>query len=187
MKSSKFSGLTMVEIIVVIGIISIMFTMAIPSFQAFYVKNVTSSAANELMGSLIQAKSVASTRNTCIVVCRSTTAEDSSQINNQSCSGTTGDNWQSGWIIFSNPNCDAGLTSLQNNEGLLIGIKNSLNSNILLNKSAGPDYIMFSPFGYPRGMDAGFLDLKYNGSAKNRICLNAAGNIVSVAAGGNCP
>ena len=186
MKSFKFSGLTMVELLVVIALVVIIFSMATPSFQSFYVKNITSSATNQLMGALIQAKSTASTRNMCVVLCRSTTAESNNSPNNQACVGSNGENWQSGWIIFANPYCDASMTTPPAIENSLIGMSNSINSSISLTKN-GSDYIMFSPFGYPRAIDSGFFTSKHNGIEKNRICLSPAGNFVSVAAGVNCP
>jgi type IV fimbrial biogenesis protein FimT len=108
----------------------------------------------------------------------------------QACARSTQQNWQSGWLVFVNPRCDASVTVPA--VGDLIGIVNAANPKLMLKSEAPkPDYLMFSPTGYPRASDAGSFALNYvttgSMSSDRKICLNAVGNVATVDLAGVCP
>jgi type IV fimbrial biogenesis protein FimT len=87
------TGMTMTEMLVVMGIIGILFTVAVPSYR--YVTNSTrmSAEVNGLLGDLQFARSEALREGRTVTVCISSTGT--------SCSSSTTYTWQSGWIVFS--------------------------------------------------------------------------------------
>ena len=175
----------------VIALMAVMVSLAVPSFRDFYIRNTTSALASDFSGALLRARSIASTRNTCVAVCRSTTVDNPNLATAQACASSNQQNWQSGWLVFVNPSCNASLSVPAS--GDLIGIVNAANPNLELKSATNrPDYLMFSPTGYPRRTDAGSFTLKYGTSgfsSDRRICLNAVGNVATVAidASGVCP
>ena len=63
------------------------------------------SISNDLVGSLQKARTEAVSRNTCTSICKS---------NNPGAAAprcaVTGDDWQSGWVVYYNPTCDTNIT-----------------------------------------------------------------------------
>lgn len=190
MKRPAALGFTLVELMFVIALIAIMTTLAVPSFRDFYIRNTTSALGSDFSGAILRARSMASTRNTCVAICRSTTVDDPNRSVMQRCAASNQQNWQSGWLVFVNPSCDASLSVPAS--GNLIGMVNAANPKLML-KSGSPkaDYLMFSPTGYPRASDAGFFTLTYVTTepvtSNRKICLNAVGNVAIVDIAGACP
>jgi prepilin-type N-terminal cleavage/methylation domain-containing protein len=106
-------GVTLIEVLVVIIIVALMASMAAPSFSSFIANNRISSATNDLIADLMQARSTASTNGQKVVVCAST--------NGTSCS-TVVSNWAIGRIVFIDKNAngifDAGDTLIKYATGL---------------------------------------------------------------------
>lgn len=89
-------GLTLIELLVTLSIAVILVTIAVPSFQDFFRRNRIESATSDLMATLSYARSEAIRRGVRVSVCRSNTGTNC----------TTTAPWQSGWIVFTNPNND---------------------------------------------------------------------------------
>lgn len=90
------AGFTLVELIVVMAIIGILATIAIPSFRGFTDGSNVTAAVNDLVSAFNLARSEAVTRSTNVSVCKSA---------NQTACVTTG-NWDQGWIVFTDANAD---------------------------------------------------------------------------------
>jgi type IV fimbrial biogenesis protein FimT len=90
---NRQTGFTLVELLVVIGILTILLTVGMPSY--LYITNSyrISAEVNGLLGDLQYAREEAIKEGQFVTVCVSSNA-----IN---CSGAT--TWQSGWIVYSNP------------------------------------------------------------------------------------
>lgn len=86
----RMHGFTLVEAMVVIAIIAIMLTMAVPSFTTMVMNNRLSTQANSLVIAVNLARSEAIKRNANVVLCRSA--------NGTSCAASGG--WEQGWIIY---------------------------------------------------------------------------------------
>ena len=89
-------GFTMVELMVVVVVLAVLLTVAVPSFEASMNGNRLAGASNELMASLQTALMEAMKRNARVVLCLSANANASTP----SCSTVNPD----GWIVFADAN-----------------------------------------------------------------------------------
>lgn len=81
-------GFTLIELMVTLTIVGILLTVAVPSFNKMMADNRQIAQINELLGSLMYARSEAITENKAIAVCASSTQT--------SCSS----DWSQGWIVY---------------------------------------------------------------------------------------
>lgn len=96
MKYSRQSGISLLEILVTIAILSILSVMAAPSVQELIQNNRARSITDEFASSLYQARSEAVKRGNRITLC----ASDPTQMN---CDVDV-DNFSGGWIVFTDYN-----------------------------------------------------------------------------------
>ena len=89
-------GFTLIEVIVVMVIIGIAATFAIPGFNGFLDSSNVRTASNDFVSACNLARSEAVTRVANVTVCKSA---------NQSTCTTSGD-WAQGWIVFVDANGD---------------------------------------------------------------------------------
>lgn len=87
-------GFTLIELMVTISIATILLSVAVPSFTKLIRSNQITTGANELVSSLILARSEALKRSGSVSVCAS--------MDQVSCSGTE---FSAGWIVFAD--CEA--------------------------------------------------------------------------------
>ncbi|MDX9873425.1 MAG: GspH/FimT family pseudopilin [Spongiibacteraceae bacterium] len=78
-------GFTLVELMVVVALIAIFATVAVPSFTKFVENNRTQAAHNEVVGLLRYARTLAVTERTVVSVC---TADNSLQVVRGTCDGS---------------------------------------------------------------------------------------------------
>ncbi len=93
-KKNKQFGFSLIEVMVVLVIAGIMMTVAVPSLQKMVAKNRAVAVLNTFVAANSYARSQAIKENILVTLCTTT--------DGQSCSGSN--NWQTGWIIFRNPN-----------------------------------------------------------------------------------
>ncbi|MEP7312674.1 MAG: GspH/FimT family pseudopilin [Pseudomonadota bacterium] len=91
---NRAQGMTLIELLTAILVLSILFGLAIPTFREFTSNNRTVAAANDLVTALNLARSEALRRATTTIVCASNNQTD--------CSGAM--NWATGWIAFVDAN-----------------------------------------------------------------------------------
>lgn len=96
-RRSGQGGVTLIELLVSLGILSILLTLAIPSFTDFLISNRIVSNTNDFMATLNFARSEASKRGTFVTVCRSANASTCAT------DGGNDQNWSQGWIVFVDP------------------------------------------------------------------------------------
>ncbi len=97
------SGFTLVELMVVLVLVTMVATVAVPAWSEFVRHNEAAAETNELITSLNYARSEAVRRNTEVSLCRS--------IDGASCAAAT--DWTSGWIAFVGDDPDAPGTVLR--------------------------------------------------------------------------
>jgi type IV fimbrial biogenesis protein FimT len=108
----RAAGMTFIELLIVITLIAILLTLAIPSFEAILTGSRFSSSANSYLATLHMARSEATKRNARVALCKTS--------DGASC--TTAGRWDQGWIVFhdvnNNAQTDLGETILRVNEAL---------------------------------------------------------------------
>jgi type IV fimbrial biogenesis protein FimT len=86
-------GLTMIELMVGLTIVTILTTVGVPSFRNFIADQSRVASTNDLVGALNLARSEALKLARHVTVCKSN--------DGQSCGGASVD-WSDGWIVFAN-------------------------------------------------------------------------------------
>ncbi|NOQ90156.1 MAG: prepilin-type N-terminal cleavage/methylation domain-containing protein [Gammaproteobacteria bacterium] len=92
----KYSGFTLIELMITLFIIGILLMVGLPSMKSFMQSNQLVAATNDLLSAVHVARAEAIKINGKVTVCESS--------NGTSCS-TTG-NWEGGWIVFIDTNGD---------------------------------------------------------------------------------
>jgi type IV fimbrial biogenesis protein FimT len=118
----KYSGFTLVELMVVLAIIAIVMAFGMPSFNEFVKNDRLSTQINLLVGHLAYARSEAVLRAQQVGLCASS--------NSTSCTGS----WSDGWLVYVDANGNSGYdadadTILRVHQGLPTGM--SLNSTTI--------------------------------------------------------
>ena len=135
-KNRKNSGFTLIEMIVTVAIVAIFASIAVPSFSQLIQRNKETTTTNELISSLVLARSEALKRSRNVMVCSS---------NNQStCNGGT--DFASGWIVYADCDDNNALTAGNvdcNDDGAadvgeveLIKVHNGFNKMFISNAAA---------------------------------------------------
>jgi type IV fimbrial biogenesis protein FimT len=91
--TSRRTGVTLLELMIVIAIIAILTMVAAPSLRDLIRNARMTSLANDLMTDLSLARGEAVKRNVRISMCTSN--------NGTECTPTTNNEWRYGWIIFA--------------------------------------------------------------------------------------
>lgn len=95
-------GLTLVELMVAVVVISLLLALAVPRWGAFVARNRVIAASNAFQGTLRLARTTAIERSTNVVVCAS------------NASGTAcGNDWTQGWLVFLDPKNNGLITDAQ--------------------------------------------------------------------------
>lgn len=90
----KVTGFTLLELMIAVVILSILVTLAVPSFRQMIANNRASSQANQLLQLVTLARSEAVRRNRSVTLCRATVVT--------TCAGTG--NWADGVVLFADAN-----------------------------------------------------------------------------------
>lgn len=96
------TGVTLIELLIVVAITAILAALAAPSFSIMLAKRSAVAAAQSLVSDMRLARSEALKRSTRTVICRSTDGE--------SCAGTAG-SWSVGWIVFVDRDSSSGVSA----------------------------------------------------------------------------
>lgn len=96
------SGLTLVELIIVLTIVGVLAAFAAPGMQRFVANNRLAAQINDLMADVNLARSEAIKRNTKTTATTTTSTGVCTTATGTSC--TAGGNWANGWLVYYNDN-----------------------------------------------------------------------------------
>jgi len=166
---SSSRGFTLIELIVVIAMLAILVSLAAPSFSTMVKNSRVSNLGNEFLLGLGFARSEAIGRNKCVTMCVAADINAASP----KCA-TAGVEWNPGWIIFSNPQCDSDLTQ-PTAELLKAYVGNSAGPT--LNGTGTPRKFMFDSRGRlsPVGAAASLSIAPPNEAATKMVCVDMLG------------
>lgn len=130
-------GFTLIELMIGIVVLAIAITLAAPSFESVIANNRSITLSNDLVMTLLLARSEAVKRGVSVSVC----AAGNQNLN--SC----GTDWKQGWIIFVNP--DENTTFANNTTEILIRTQsNSIQSLTISSVPTNSGIITFTSTGF---------------------------------------
>lgn len=170
--STKSSGFTLIELMVVIAITAILLLVGVPSMRDAYVRNAISSDINNFIGTMSFARAEALKRGVRVVVCRSENADTSAT---PACASGVGDGWGTGWIVFTDVNGNSTLNATGGD--LLLRAQGALGSaNSIQPVSGNNTKIAYLPNGLANGSDT----FNFQSSApvvSKRVCVSLRGRV----------
>lgn len=166
---SKCAGFTLIELLLVVSLMAVLLSLAVPSLAGMANSMRLTTATNSLFSSLLLARSEAIKRNSRAVVCKSATGD--------ACMTTGG--WEQGWIVFHDANnnaaVDAGEAILSREHAVSPPIRLTGNEPVV-------SYVSYTPTGrtnYTSGaFQAGTLTIciqSANSVEAREIKINIAG------------
>lgn len=137
----RHAGVTLVELMVALTMISIVMTLGIPSFQQIMRANRMIAVNNSLLGSLYLSRSHAIKQNVRVTVCKSA--------NGSECAAAGG--WEQGWIAFTDLDNDAAYDGAGED---LIAVQNEpLSGLVMVGDTSVSNYVSYVPRGNTESID----------------------------------
>jgi type IV fimbrial biogenesis protein FimT len=159
-QSRAHTGVTLIELMVGITLLAILLAIAAPNFQGMTASSRLTSASNELLGSLQQARAQAVRTGSRVTVCRST--------NGAQCDTTAGVGWNRGWIVFQDTTRSSADAEVDAGEGILTNIRDLGAGTTIAGNNPIANYVSFAADGRPRLMGGAIQ------SGTLRVCSPAA-------------
>lgn len=138
-------GITLLEMVAVMGVVGILMAIAIPSYRYLNTSNRIAAEVNGLLGDLQYARSEAIKEGQTVSVCVST--------NGTTCaSGSTA--WQNGWLVFADKN---GNGSIDNATDVILRVQPAFPGNDTLVANNSISFVTFNREGFAAGLANGTL------------------------------
>jgi type IV fimbrial biogenesis protein FimT len=129
--SQRQQGFTLVELLVVMAVVAVLASVAVPSLQKFVTNRAVTARADELASSLRLARSEALKRGGAVSVC----ASGSPQAANPACSGAA--DWAKGWLVFTDSNLNGAIDSAQGEQVLATHVPQASVKSLVAKDGAG--------------------------------------------------
>ncbi|MCY1281158.1 Chthon cassette protein D [compost metagenome] len=168
-RSRPSSGFTLIELMVVIALIAITTSVAIPSFQRFLERARADAAAAEVAGLFSLARSEAIRRNVPVTICRATTATSTV------CAQDAQADWGGRWIVFQDTDNDQVRAAGEE----IIRMRDAGNGGLSVLLAAPAQAIQVSARGFLSADGALALRVAPSGSDERtlNICVSRAGRV----------
>ena len=169
--TNRTAGFTLIEAMIVVAIFGVLLSLAAPPLTDFLEDVQSRQNTNELLSSLLLARSEAVTRNQVVTIC---TADGGSPT---TCN--TGKNWHDGWISFEDLDGDG--TRDVGEE--LIDQHSGLDDTSVVTTASYDDFLTYLPSG---GVSTGgSFNLCVGDSSARQVVINVTGR--PRLADGSCP
>jgi type IV fimbrial biogenesis protein FimT len=137
--NSKVKGLTLIDVLLAVTVLSVLLLVALPSFRTTILNNRLYSQTNEFYLSLMRARSEALSRVRRVTVCASS--------DGSSCTG----NWEQGWIIFAEDHNSQNAALDPNDGDILLEVQQELAAgNTLRGDENVASYVSYLGTGFTR-------------------------------------
>ena len=165
-------GFTLPELMVVVAIMGIMVSMALPSFKATIQSSSVKNAANSFMDDMRYARSEAVKRNSGVVMCRT----DLPETTNPQCSESSSKGWESGWLVFNDIHGDGTLI----NSDAILRVHKAVTSIDKITEAGDKNLFTFTGFG--RLKASGSLSILFGGNnftsdLQRTLCISLTGYV----------
>ena len=170
----KPHGFTLVELMVVLSIVGILITIAVPSFQLIMAQNAINRATNTLVRDLNFARSEALKRGASVKLCPSTDPYTT-------CANTG--EWQDGWIIYIDRDQNSQRNTVVSAGETLLRVQQNVEGNVQINSvnSVEVKTITFDRTGATKNRGLGITNTSLNSSdqheTKRIICIAITGRV----------
>ena len=159
----KFSGYTLLEVLVVLAIVAILMAVAAPGLSNFIQNDRLVTQINTLTGHMAYARSEAVKRSQQVAVCVSS--------NGTSCTGGT--NWETGWIIYVDEDNGGSFTA---GEEILRAHETLEGNNTLTPGGIGTE-VTYDYRGYVTAASVGTFTLCDSRSEGRAIAISTTGRV----------
>ena len=129
------AGFTLIELMVVLGIVAVLAGLAAPSFAAMTLRSRLSAQANEAVSAALLARSEAIKRNTTVSMCVSS--------NGATC-GTGG--WEQGYLVMCNTTDNVSCNDA-GTDTLVLRQTPAMTAGLKMTETAGLNRVVFQPTG----------------------------------------
>ena len=131
-------GFTLIELMVVVGVVAIIASVAVPGLQAFVANNRQAGAGYELLSSLYFARDEAVTRNVQVAICPSADG-----------TGCDAVGWEAGHIVFVDGDGDGALDATEET----LARTEPLPAGLTVRSAEYADFLIYRPNGRVRVSD----------------------------------
>jgi type IV fimbrial biogenesis protein FimT len=157
------AGFTLIEFVLVLSLIAVLITLAIPTYQKWIAQHRAMTQVNRLVTAIQFARSEAVKRHVVVTVCPSS--------NGQNCT----EKWRDGWIIFT----DAKATGKFKSGDQILRVYNAISASDQLEWRAlrSNQYLQLSPMGGTNGQQGTFIYYSSINKIATQIVISQTGRI----------